>query len=46
MIYKGEKTTMESPMYARKKGIVMVHQELQLVPEMTVYEIFSWQMKL
>ncbi|MCU6763725.1 Ribose import ATP-binding protein RbsA [uncultured Roseburia sp.] len=38
MIYKGEKTTMESPMYARKKGIVMVHQELQLVPEMTVYE--------
>ena len=38
IFYRGEKTTVDSPMQAKKMGIVMVHQELQLVPEMTVYE--------
>lgn len=38
IFYKSEKTAVDSPMQAKKMGIVMVHQELQLVPEMTVYE--------
>ena len=38
IIYRGVKTAVDSPMQAKKMGIVMVHQELQLIPEMTVYE--------
>lgn len=38
IVYRGEQTSIDSPMDAKKKGIVMVHQELQLVPDMTVYE--------
>lgn len=38
IVYRGEHTAIDSPMDAKKKGIVMVHQELQLIPDMTVYE--------
>ena len=38
IIYQGEEIDLDSPLQAKKKGIVMVHQELQLIPMMTVYE--------
>lgn len=38
MFYKGEKVDVKSPHAAREMGISKVHQELQLVPDMTVYE--------
>ena len=38
IVYRGEHTSIDSPMDAKRKGIVMVHQELQLVPDMTVSE--------
>jgi len=34
----GELVDMKSPLSARKAGIAMIHQELQLVPELTVVQ--------
>lgn len=34
----GEPVDMKSPLSARKAGIAMIHQELQLVPELTVVQ--------
>lgn len=34
----GREEEISSPLVAKEKGIIKVHQELQLVPEMTVYE--------
>lgn len=36
--YRGKRVHIDSPIDAKKLGIVKVHQELQFVPEMTVYE--------
>ena len=38
IIYKGEKVFFNHPSQAMKKGIVLIHQELKLIPEMTVSE--------
>ena len=36
--YKGEKIKLKNPLDAKKKGIILIHQELSLVPQMTVAE--------
>lgn len=36
--YMGEKVRFSSPLDAKKKGIILIHQELSLVPQMTVAE--------
>lgn len=36
--HKGELVNVGSPLAAKNMGIVKVHQELQLIPELTVYE--------
>jgi len=38
IVFKNEKVEINSPHAAREIGISKVHQELQLVPDMTVYE--------
>jgi ABC-type sugar transport system ATPase subunit len=38
IIYKGEKVDFAHPSQAMKMGIVLIHQELKLMPEMTVLE--------
>ncbi|WP_040208939.1 sugar ABC transporter ATP-binding protein [Neobacillus jeddahensis] len=35
---QGEKLEMNSPLEARKRGIAKIHQELQLVPELSIAE--------
>jgi len=36
IIYKGEKVYFTHPSQAMKMGIILIHQELKLMPEMTV----------
>ncbi|MFN2339780.1 MAG: sugar ABC transporter ATP-binding protein [Halanaerobium sp.] len=36
--YMGKKVKFSSPLDAKKKGIILIHQELSLVPQMTVAE--------
>ena len=36
--YRGKKVKFKSPLDAKKKGIILIHQELSLVPQMTVAE--------
>ncbi|ADQ13659.1 sugar ABC transporter ATP-binding protein [Halanaerobium hydrogeniformans] len=38
IIYNGEKVKFKNPLDAKKKGIILIHQELSLVPKMTVAE--------
>jgi ABC-type sugar transport system ATPase subunit len=38
IIYKGEKVYFNHPSQAMKKGIILIHQELKLMSEMTVVE--------
>ena len=38
IIFEGEKATFNHPSQAIKRGIVLIHQELKLMPEMTVAE--------
>lgn len=38
IIYQGEHLDVSSPLVARKKGILLVHQELSLSPELSVAE--------
>lgn len=38
IIFKGEKVQFTSPLDAQKKGIVIIHQELSLVPSLSVAE--------
>jgi len=38
IIINGEKVVFNDPSQAMKKGIVLIHQELKLIPEMTVAE--------
>jgi len=38
IIFNGEKAVFSDPSQAMKKGIVLIHQELKLIPEMTVAE--------
>lgn len=38
IILNGEKVVFHDPSQAMKKGIVLIHQELKLIPEMTVSE--------
>lgn len=46
ILYEGKPFIPRNPMQVLKKGISMIHQELDLVPEMTVWEnIFSGQEK-
>jgi len=46
IIYKGEPFQPKNPMQVLKKGISMIHQELDLVPQMTVWEnIYAGQEK-
>ncbi|WP_413725923.1 sugar ABC transporter ATP-binding protein [Sodalis sp. RH16] len=35
---RGEEVSLESPLAAKKQGILLVHQELSVVPELTVAE--------
>lgn len=46
ILYEGEPFSPKNPLQVLKKGISMIHQELDLVPQMTVWEnIFSGQEK-
>lgn len=36
--YKGEKVSFESPLHAERAGIAIIHQELNLVPHLSVAE--------
>lgn len=38
IIYKGEEVKFSNPLDAKEKGIILIHQELSLVPQMTVAE--------
>lgn len=38
IIFQGEKVSFSHPSHAMKKGIILVHQELKLISEMTVAE--------
>jgi inositol transport system ATP-binding protein len=38
ILFKGQKITLKSPIDALNKGIAMIHQELNLMPHMTVAE--------
>ena len=38
MIYEGEKVQIKGPLDALTKGIAMVHQELQPIPERSIGE--------
>lgn len=38
IIYQGEKLQISNPLEAKEKGIILIHQEISLVPEMTVAE--------
>ncbi|MGM0604022.1 MAG: ATP-binding cassette domain-containing protein, partial [Bacillota bacterium] len=38
IIYKGEEVRFTNPLDAKEKGIILIHQELSLVPQMTVAE--------
>lgn len=38
ILVNGEKVQFRSPMDAMRKGIVMVHQQLSLIPDLTVWE--------
>jgi ribose transport system ATP-binding protein len=38
IIYKGEKIEVNSPAESTRKGIAIIHQELNLISNMTVYE--------
>lgn len=38
MLFKGQKLTVKDPRDAQNKGIAIIHQELNLVPELTVAE--------
>lgn len=38
LLFEQKPVHIDSPMAAKRLGIVKVHQELQLIPEMTVYE--------
>ncbi len=38
IVYKGKEETIESPIAAQKLGIGMIHQELNLMPHLTVSE--------
>jgi ribose transport system ATP-binding protein len=38
ILLEGEEVRLESPIQAKQRGIVLIHQELSLVPEMTVAE--------
>ncbi|MDZ5710757.1 sugar ABC transporter ATP-binding protein [Jeotgalibacillus haloalkalitolerans] len=40
IIYKGKKTAFKSPKEAEKAGISVIHQELNIIPELTVAENF------
>ncbi|TFE01779.1 sugar ABC transporter ATP-binding protein [Jeotgalibacillus salarius] len=40
IIYKGKTTTFKSPKEAEKAGISVIHQELNIIPELTVAENF------
>ena len=42
---KGEKVEFNSPFDANRKGIVMVHQELDLAENLDVTQIFIWAEK-
>lgn len=46
ILYEGEPFQPKNPMQVLQKGISMIHQELDLIPEMTVWEnIYSGQEK-
>lgn len=46
ILYEGEPFSPKNPLQVLKKGISMIHQELDLVPQMTVWEnIYSGQEK-
>lgn len=46
ILYEGEPFAARSPQQALEKGISMIHQELDLVPEMTVWEnVYAGQEK-
>ncbi|MFW5897577.1 MAG: sugar ABC transporter ATP-binding protein [Halanaerobium sp.] len=38
IIYKGDEVKFTNPLDAKEKGIILIHQELSLVPQMTVAE--------
>jgi len=38
MIHMGEEVRLASPLDARRRGILLIHQEISLVPELTVAE--------
>lgn len=38
IVFQGEKVFFNQPSQAMKKGIILIHQELKLIPEMTVAE--------
>ncbi|QAR33489.1 sugar ABC transporter ATP-binding protein [Geovibrio thiophilus] len=38
MLYEGKKLTVKDPKDAQNKGIAIIHQELNLIPELTVSE--------
>ncbi|MDO4320979.1 MAG: sugar ABC transporter ATP-binding protein [Lachnospiraceae bacterium] len=47
ILYEGERFEPKNPMQALERGISMIHQELDLVPQMTVWEnIYAGQEKL
>ncbi|MFB1081653.1 sugar ABC transporter ATP-binding protein [Jeotgalibacillus sp. JSM ZJ347] len=40
IIYKGKKTAFKNPKEAEKAGVSVIHQELNIIPELTVAENF------
>jgi ribose transport system ATP-binding protein len=38
IVFRGEKVRFRTPLDARRKGILLIHQEISLVPQMTVAE--------